>query len=107
MSIARHQLGQIASVKNIGHTFSLVDSDEVILTKPPNRKLALVQIIINGENGAAGGVTIKDGSTVIGVFDVPANTSESIIQATHGLEIEGNLVAQVSDTGITLSAWAI
>lgn len=94
--------------KTIEHTFAGANADETIISKPSDGKLSIIKIIADVASGLTSPtVTIKDGTKVIGTFALTVGDAESIIDG-HGfaLEIDGDLVAQVSSTSITLSAWA-
>jgi hypothetical protein len=94
-------------LKNIGHVFSAANTDEDILIKPADSNIGVVYILAEVASGLTSPtVTIKDSTKRIGKWSVPSGDAISIITSTIPLELDGDLVAQVSDTGITLSAWA-
>jgi hypothetical protein len=97
-----------SDLKIIGYTFAAASADETVIAKPVGGKIGLVYIIANVAGGLTSPtVTIKDGTTTIGTYSVSAGDAVTVIDGAIPLEIDGDLVAQVSSTGITLSAWAV
>jgi hypothetical protein len=98
----------VSDLKSIGYTFSAANTDEVIINKPSTGKLGIVHIIAEVASGLTSPtVTIKDGTTRIAKWAVPSGDAKTLISSATLINIDSDLVAQVSDTGITLSAWVI
>jgi hypothetical protein len=98
----------VSRYKEIGHVFSAVGTDETLISKPSNGKLGIVFVLAEVPSGLTSPtVTLKDGLKRIGKWSVPSGDAKTLIVSTIGLEIEGDLTAQVNDTGITVSAWAV
>lgn len=96
------------NLKSIGYVFSAAAADETIIPKPNDGKIGVIHIVAEVASGITSPtVTLKDGTTEIGTWAVPAGDAITIVTNANPLDIDGDLVAQVSDTGITISAWAV
>jgi hypothetical protein len=97
-----------SDLKTIGHTFAAASTDETIISKPIDGQIGIAYIIAEVPSGLTSPtVTIKDGATRIAKWAVPSGDAKTIISSSAPLPINGDLVAQVNDTGITVSAWAV
>jgi hypothetical protein len=97
-----------SNLKSIGHSFAGTASAETVIAKPADGNLALVYVIAEVPSGLTSPtVQLNDGATRIGKWSVPSGDAITIISGSLPLEIDGDLTAQVSDTGITVSAWAV
>ncbi|MDC3412536.1 hypothetical protein [Terrihalobacillus insolitus] len=97
-----------SNLKTIGHVFSAASTDEVIINMPATGKIGIVYLVAEVASGLTSPtVTIKDGTTRIAKWAVPSGDAKTLISSAVPLEIDGDLVAQVNDTGITLSAWVL
>lgn len=95
-------------LKSIGHTFSGTLNAETVLAKPVGGNIGIIFIVAEVPSGLSSPtVQINDGATRIGKWAIPSGDAITIISSTVPLEIDGDLTAQVSDTGITVSAWAV
>jgi hypothetical protein len=98
----------VSRYDEIGHVFSAAATDELLLPEPPKGKLAIVFVMAEVPGGLTSPtVTLKDGTKRIAKWSVPSGDAKTLISSSFGLAISGDLNAQVSDTGITVSVWAI
>ena len=96
----------IAKKKDINHVFAVANTDEVIATKPPAGKIGIVYVIAEATAAAVSPtVTLKDGTTPIAKWTVPGGDAKTLIFCSLPIEIDGDLVAQVNDLGVSLSTW--
>ncbi len=93
----------------LGRSFAAANVNEVVISRPTNGRLALVKVIATVLDGPLANptVTLQDGGTLIGRWNLPLGDAKILIFAPSGLPISGDLVAQVSHTAVRLSAWAI
>jgi hypothetical protein len=92
----------------LGHRFAVAATDEVLVARPENGQIALVFITATAPMGEVNAwATLKDGKTPIGTWSVPGGDTKTLIFAPSGVPIIGDLVAQVSATTVTVSAWVI
>jgi hypothetical protein len=97
----------VSEYKNVGHE-TTTTSDETILSAPANGTLGVIEVIAYAPSGLTSPtVTLKDGTITIGVFPVSAGDTEILIENSIGLEINNDLIAQASASGVIVSAWAV
>lgn len=96
-------------LSTLARTFATAGADQVIVKKPENGQLAVVQLMASVPDGLAAAPTVvfKDGANPFGRWSAPVGDTRTLISAPSGLPIAGDLVAQVSHTGVRVSAWVI
>jgi hypothetical protein len=91
----------------VGHELTTT-TDETILPKPTEGSLAIIQVIAHAPSSLTSPtITLKDGTTTIGVFPISAGDTEILVENSIGLKISGDLIAQASAAGVVVSAWAV
>lgn len=92
--------------RNIGFSPSAADSDETLFTKQSWAEIAIVHMIAHAPTGLTSpNVTLKDGTTLIGVWTVSAGDTIEMLRGNRPLPINGDLVVQASSTSVVISAW--
>lgn len=108
-TVYRHDASTVARKKVIGHSLAAADTWETLLVQTPGLRLALVYAIAWQDETGGADVRLRDssGNGDIVSAEVSRDNAEPLIQSTIGLAIDGNLQAQVSDTAVSLSVWAL
>jgi len=98
----------VANKKVIGYTFGAANTDETVLSPASDNTLCVVHLIVGVASGLTSPtLTLKDGTTEIGTWPLTSSEAETILSSSFILPWNGDLVAQVSSTGIEVSVWAV
>lgn len=99
----------VARRRVIGYQFAAASEPETILTARGGQLLALVYVVANLGGGNNVDVLLFDseGNGALREVEVTRDRSGPLLQSGVGLTIGGDLVAQVADVAVTVSAWAL
>lgn len=97
---------QIASRKVLGYTFSAINTWETILTPSAGGQLAITHAIALSTSNNETVRLAEDGVAFVWT-DVSTGNPAPLIEAGVGLEIDGDLSAQVTSLDVKLSIWAL
>lgn len=107
-TVGPYTLDLTADVYTIAHSFAAADSAEVLIEKPDWAQLAIVKVIAAVPSGLTSPTaTLLDGSTEIGQQSVSAGEIAELLESAVGLPVDSDIKGQVSDTSISMSAWAV
>lgn len=99
----------VAERKVIGFTLAAADTWETILQPSSGKRLAVTQVHAWQDATGSVDVRLRDsaGNGPILSEEISRDRGHPLINAAVALPIDGDLQAQVSDTAVTLSVWAI
>jgi hypothetical protein len=95
-------------LSELGKGFAAANTDERVLARPASGRLALTLVLAHAPMGVVSPtVTLKDCAQMVGMWSLPVGDSKTLLNSPAGLPLTGDLVAQVSATGVTVSAWGM